>query len=748
MNEIDLNLSFVNASDLYLTSEEIQSLCDEIKNNGTCTELNLCGNELGIESAKALGDLLQGNETLKKLHLQWNCFGVPNAMQNLISGLEHNNCLEFLDLRNNKIDQHAADCLSKIIQRSTALKELDLRWNNLGEYGGLAICSSLQKNQHLLVCHLSGNHIPLETLRRVEKRLYENQVNLDYVMKFGQTLEHQIQEKKALQDKFYMKEETLKTEVSSFKEEKESWQSKFIKLEHKYNLLNLEKKDSEQKGENLRNEIESYESECRHLEKLLAEEQQRVSEVEKNWENRIEKKTLEMTSLQTQFEQTAKISRESEEILKNLEIEKTSLLSTNQTLAVRVKELDRERGMNKTAQETCMNDLRKHLNEEIELEKKQTEQIKSEMISLVATLKKEKVTLNEKLNAARSEMISTKINYEEKMTNFESEIRQKKNDHVSNTLSGLEDAVARVGSERDMFIAETREKESQLQHMLEQAVTDRSRFETWITEEKELTRKARQQIRDLQLQVAQLQGSLQQRDQQLKSQHLTLQENQKLADTIREEHKLTLERILVESSRHCELLEKQCREKDSHISNLSNENHNLNIELQVLRKEQQRRRLVLAAALSDIQNVLPMEETQQHSQDIKMKVKNFQQRTKKRIIKKPKSASRNQRKRIRKVKVIKRKTSRTHAELLPTKVVEKQPIEKKQSTSNKKQKPSKFSEAIIEKPPAPAKQLAHSTSSLSDYQSYSEVNIDNVVNAQDFSSPSTISSCLSIDAAS
>lgn len=346
---------------------------------------------------------------------------------------------------------------------------------------------------------------------------------------------------------------------------------------------------------------ENLEKKCARYEDLLQKES--VANLSTNQEYEKKQGILEMqiAELQTKSQQHETTNHESTKNMSLLKVQNTGLEE-------KILHLDSLRASETQAAEARIEQLRAQFQKNLDLEAKRTDQIKKTLLADILILQKEKATLQESLNESRKELITTKVKYEEKLTTFESEIRQKQNESVSCSLSSLEEAVMRISRERDSFVRETQQKEAQMQSMLATALKDRAEFEGWISAEKERTRHAEGKVRELQLEIAQLSGSLQTRDQQIKSQTLSLQQASHLQDQVRDDHRRTLERILLESGNQCELLESQCREKDGHNSELTNRNHNLSIEIQVLRKETKRRRLVLSAALHEIQNALPEED--------------------------------------------------------------------------------------------------------------------------------------------
>ena len=72
-----------------------------------------------------LGDLLRANNSLLKLHLEWNCVGQHSeSFAQFCSGLASNNSLECLNLRSdNDSDNTKLDCYREQVSSSFSLGE-------------------------------------------------------------------------------------------------------------------------------------------------------------------------------------------------------------------------------------------------------------------------------------------------------------------------------------------------------------------------------------------------------------------------------------------------------------------------------------------------------------------------------------------------------------------------------------------------------------------------------------------------
>ncbi|EDL34794.1 leucine rich repeat containing 45, isoform CRA_b [Mus musculus] len=153
-------------SDCMLSEEGSTLLFQGLCANTSVQHLDLKGNNLRATGAEALGKLLRQNKSIQSLTLEWNNLGTwEDAFATFCGGLAANSALRQLDLRNNQISHKGAEELALALKGNTTLQQLDLRWNNIGLLGGRALVNCLPSNRTLWKLDLAGNNIPGDILR-------------------------------------------------------------------------------------------------------------------------------------------------------------------------------------------------------------------------------------------------------------------------------------------------------------------------------------------------------------------------------------------------------------------------------------------------------------------------------------------------------------------------------------------------------------------------------------------------------
>ncbi|KAM6175018.1 leucine-rich repeat-containing protein 45 [Erethizon dorsatum] len=163
-------------SDCMLSEEGATMLLQGLCANTVMRLLDLKGNNLRAAGAEALGKLLRQNQSVQSLTLEWNNLGTwEDAFATFCRGLAANSALRQLDLRNNQISHKGAEELALALQGNTTLQQLDLRWNNIGLLGGRSLVNCLPSNRTLWRLDLAGNSVPGDVLRAVEQAMDHNQ---------------------------------------------------------------------------------------------------------------------------------------------------------------------------------------------------------------------------------------------------------------------------------------------------------------------------------------------------------------------------------------------------------------------------------------------------------------------------------------------------------------------------------------------------------------------------------------------
>ncbi|XP_030151909.1 leucine-rich repeat-containing protein 45 isoform X1 [Lynx canadensis] len=162
-------------SDCMLSEEGATLLLQGLCANTVVRFLDLKGNNLRAAGAEALGQLLRQNKSIQSLTLEWNNMGAwEDAFATFCRALAGNGALRQLDLRNNQISHKGAEELALALSRNASLQQLDLRWNDIGLLGGRALVNCLPRNKTLWRLELAGNNVPGDILRAVEQAMDHN----------------------------------------------------------------------------------------------------------------------------------------------------------------------------------------------------------------------------------------------------------------------------------------------------------------------------------------------------------------------------------------------------------------------------------------------------------------------------------------------------------------------------------------------------------------------------------------------
>jgi len=111
-------LEVLNLSKTHVTPAQLKKL----KGLKNLKALNLSGNRIGAEGAKALAEALKGNETLTMLNLE-----------------------------NNNIGEKGAKALAEALKGNETLTMLNLKFNNIGDEGVKALNDALKENINLIL---------------------------------------------------------------------------------------------------------------------------------------------------------------------------------------------------------------------------------------------------------------------------------------------------------------------------------------------------------------------------------------------------------------------------------------------------------------------------------------------------------------------------------------------------------------------------------------------------------------------
>ncbi|KAK3251617.1 hypothetical protein CYMTET_39052 [Cymbomonas tetramitiformis] len=136
------------------------SVIESVRQRDTVVILKLGGNGVGDPGAAALGEVLQKNTALKELEL-WNTWDSTDMIGDggahmLAAGLSTNSTLQCLDLHENRLSYEGILALSSALERNSSLLSLCLRTNEIGDEGAQALADMLMTNSTLQELDLNG----------------------------------------------------------------------------------------------------------------------------------------------------------------------------------------------------------------------------------------------------------------------------------------------------------------------------------------------------------------------------------------------------------------------------------------------------------------------------------------------------------------------------------------------------------------------------------------------------------------
>ncbi|EGD78215.1 hypothetical protein PTSG_12838 [Salpingoeca rosetta] len=126
--------------------------------NNTSDEEEAFVDDFTLDMARALGEALKGNTTVKDLDLSTIEIDGEQARA-IAAALPFNTTLETLNMEGNEIGPDAAVAIADALKRNTSIVELDLEDNGIGPRGLKAISEALQENTTLQILLLGENDL-------------------------------------------------------------------------------------------------------------------------------------------------------------------------------------------------------------------------------------------------------------------------------------------------------------------------------------------------------------------------------------------------------------------------------------------------------------------------------------------------------------------------------------------------------------------------------------------------------------
>ena len=148
--------------------EGATAIGEALRGNGVLTDLNLCNNKIRDEGAAAIAEALRGNAVLTKLALDGDELDLPK--------LRGTDPVESLDLSSKGLGSASAIVIASLIAGNGVLTDLNLLGNKIGPTGATAIAEALSVNGVLADLNLGRNQIGDEGAKAIGGALAVNGV--------------------------------------------------------------------------------------------------------------------------------------------------------------------------------------------------------------------------------------------------------------------------------------------------------------------------------------------------------------------------------------------------------------------------------------------------------------------------------------------------------------------------------------------------------------------------------------------
>lgn len=143
----------------------LEPLIRVLQNFGKLKELDMAGNRLGIKAAEAMKEVLTSVIGLEKVNLSETLFQAEPAKR-VFEGLFAALSLKFLNLSGNmfsSIDKEFGSRIGRLVQVSTNLTHLDIRFCKLSREEVLYLTLCLRDSLSLMSVHMGHNSVDHQT---------------------------------------------------------------------------------------------------------------------------------------------------------------------------------------------------------------------------------------------------------------------------------------------------------------------------------------------------------------------------------------------------------------------------------------------------------------------------------------------------------------------------------------------------------------------------------------------------------
>ncbi|KAI9345895.1 hypothetical protein DFJ73DRAFT_960759 [Zopfochytrium polystomum] len=129
--------------------------------------------KLFASGARLIAEVLEGSSSLQSLDLRWSRLG-DEGVKTIADALRANTTLQIINLRSNGIGNEGAKAVAAALQTSSSLLNVGLRANEISEEGAIAMGKALKTNNTLQSIDLFNNKIGPEGAKAIASALKTN----------------------------------------------------------------------------------------------------------------------------------------------------------------------------------------------------------------------------------------------------------------------------------------------------------------------------------------------------------------------------------------------------------------------------------------------------------------------------------------------------------------------------------------------------------------------------------------------
>mmetsp|Transcript_42111 Transcript_42111/g.48857 ORF Transcript_42111/g.48857 Transcript_42111/m.48857 type:complete len:362 (+) Transcript_42111:3235-4320(+) len=166
------HISRLNLSGNRITKDGAKALCEVLKTQGTLRYLDLSGNKLGVAGCQAIAKALMNNTTLRYLNLYSNQMDVDGA-RCLRDTLLVNDTLEYIDVGSNRLRDKGILAIAEGIKgnKTCALKGISIRYNFVTDDGADGFFDIVLSNSGINKVFIKCNNLSEPYISNLEKQL-------------------------------------------------------------------------------------------------------------------------------------------------------------------------------------------------------------------------------------------------------------------------------------------------------------------------------------------------------------------------------------------------------------------------------------------------------------------------------------------------------------------------------------------------------------------------------------------------